>query len=36
MKKLLASSRSTDLLPVFDQAMQSRVKGVGARCQTGT
>jgi hypothetical protein len=31
-----ASSRSTDLLPVLDQAMQSRAKGVGARCQTGT
>jgi hypothetical protein len=31
-----ASSRNTDLLPVLDQAMQSRAKGVGARCQTGT
>jgi hypothetical protein len=31
-----ASSRSADLLPVLDQAMQSRAKGLGARCQTGT
>jgi hypothetical protein len=31
-----ASSRSTDLLPVLDQAMKSRAKGPGVRCQTGT
>lgn len=31
-----ASSRTADLLPVLDQAMQSRAKGLGARCQTGT
>ena len=31
-----ASSRATELLPVLDQAMQSRVKGNAARCQTGT
>jgi hypothetical protein len=31
-----ASSRSAELLPVLDQAMQSRAKGLGARCQTGT
>jgi len=31
-----ASSRSTDLLPVLDHAMQNRAKGVGVRCQTGT
>jgi hypothetical protein len=31
-----ASSRSPDLLPVLDQAMQSRAKGIGVRCQTGT
>jgi len=31
-----ASSRNTDLLPVLDQAMQNRAKGIGARCQTGT
>ncbi len=31
-----ASSRSPDLLPVLDQAMQSRTKGLGVRCQTGT
>ena len=31
-----ASSRATELLPVLDQAMQSRAKGDGARCQTGT
>lgn len=30
------SSRSAELLPVLDQAMQSRAKGLGARCQTGT
>jgi hypothetical protein len=29
-----ASSRSADLLPVLDQAMQSRAKGLGIRCQT--
>jgi hypothetical protein len=31
-----ASSRSTDLLPVLDQAMQNRAKGIGARCRTST
>ncbi len=31
-----ASSRSADLLPVLDQAMQSRAKGLGVRCLTGT
>jgi hypothetical protein len=31
-----ASSRSPDLLPVLDQAMQNRAKGTGVRCQTGT
>ena len=31
-----ASSRSPDLLPVLDQAMQSRTSGTGARCQKGT
>jgi hypothetical protein len=31
-----ASSRTADLLPVLDQAMQSRAKGLGIRCQTGT
>ena len=30
-----ASSRSADLLPVLDQAMQSRTKGLGVSCQTG-
>jgi len=30
------SSRGAELLPVLDQAMQSRAKGLGARCQTGT
>jgi CheY-like chemotaxis protein len=29
-----ASSRSPDLLPVLDLAMQSRAKGLGLRCQT--
>ncbi|HTO85921.1 MAG TPA: hypothetical protein VMR54_00140 [Thermoanaerobaculia bacterium] len=31
-----ASSRNADLLPVLDQAMQSRAKGTGVRCETGT
>ena len=31
-----ASSRGSDLLPVLDQAMQNRIKGLGVRCQTGT
>lgn len=31
-----ASSRNTDLLPVLDQAMQNRAKGLGARCRTST
>jgi hypothetical protein len=31
-----ASSRSPDLLPVLDQAMQSRARGISARCRTGT
>jgi hypothetical protein len=31
-----ASSRSTDLLPVLEQAMQNRAKGAGARCKTVT
>jgi hypothetical protein len=31
-----ASSRGADLLPVLDQAMQSRAKGLGVRCQAGT
>jgi hypothetical protein len=31
-----ASIRNTDLLPVLDQAMQNRAKGLGARCRTST
>jgi hypothetical protein len=31
-----ASSRNADLLPVLEQALQNRAKGVGARCRTAT